>query len=147
MRSCGTVSAYNGGCRCDECRRAASTTKRKQRERGDLRKQRHDYIQRLYAAGLGKPFVRRDGERLPCDGKTDLFFPDPVRRSTAEVAIAEAKALCATCPRQAECLELAVLRKEPAGVWGGVWLAEVNAPHIRGTDVGRIDRRTIPSAS
>jgi len=33
--------------------------------------------------------------------------------------IARAKAICATCPVQEPCLEGAVERREPWGVWGG----------------------------
>lgn len=33
--------------------------------------------------------------------------------------IAAAKALCAECPVMLECLEGAIDRREPAGVWGG----------------------------
>ena len=33
--------------------------------------------------------------------------------------VAAAKAICATCPVMAQCLEGAILRQEPSGVWGG----------------------------
>jgi len=42
-----------------------------------------------------------------------LFFSDELHE------IAEAKRICATCPVMAECLEGAVERREPWGVWGG----------------------------
>lgn len=42
-----------------------------------------------------------------------LFFSeDPVE-------IAEAKAICQTCPMRRECLDGAIDRGEPWGVWGG----------------------------
>ena len=42
-----------------------------------------------------------------------LFFSeDPAE-------IAQAKALCQTCPLREACLEGAVRRREPVGVWGG----------------------------
>lgn len=44
---------------------------------------------------------------------TGLFFSDHV------VDIARAKAMCRLCPLQAECLDAALERQEPWGVWGG----------------------------
>ena len=42
-----------------------------------------------------------------------LFFSE----DTAEIA--EAKAICGTCPLRANCLQSALERSEPWGVWGG----------------------------
>ena len=42
-----------------------------------------------------------------------LFFSEEVGD------IARAKELCSTCPVMVECLEGAITRREPAGVWGG----------------------------
>ena len=39
--------------------------------------------------------------------------------SEEELAVAEAKSLCGGCPVRTQCLEGALSRKEPAGVWGG----------------------------
>ena len=44
---------------------------------------------------------------------TPLFFSDNV------IDIARAKAICAKCPRTAICLQDALDRAEPWGVWGG----------------------------
>jgi len=44
---------------------------------------------------------------------TELFFSEQL------ADIAAAKALCAECPVSTECLEGAVARREPWGVWGG----------------------------
>jgi hypothetical protein len=44
---------------------------------------------------------------------TDLFFSDEIPDIIA------AKQICATCPLLEPCLEGAVLRREPWGVWGG----------------------------
>lgn len=46
-------------------------------------------------------------------GLTALFFSDEIQD------IAAAKRLCATCPVMAPCLEGALARREPWGVWGG----------------------------
>ncbi len=43
----------------------------------------------------------------------DLFFSEELQD------IAAAKAMCAECPVMAECLEGAMARREPWGVWGG----------------------------
>lgn len=42
-----------------------------------------------------------------------LFFSDELQD------IAQAKQVCARCPVVAECLEAALARREPWGVWGG----------------------------
>ena len=51
---------------------------------------------------------------LPChSADPELFFND-----SAEV-VAQAKALCGSCPMKAKCLQGALSRAEPCGVWGG----------------------------
>jgi WhiB family transcriptional regulator, redox-sensing transcriptional regulator len=56
----------------------------------------------------------RAGLNLPCrSGDADLWFAE------SPVDLERAKALCGHCPIQAECLEGAVRRAEPWGVWGG----------------------------
>ena len=71
---------------------------------------------------LGLP----SSQRLPCTDDPDLFFaesPDDVEY---------AKALCRTCPRQADCLSGALERAEPWGVWGGeLFLRGVVVPRKR----------------
>jgi WhiB family transcriptional regulator, redox-sensing transcriptional regulator len=44
---------------------------------------------------------------------TALFFSDELQD------IAAAKRICALCPAMADCLEGAIERREPWGVWGG----------------------------
>ena len=61
----------------------------------------------------------------PCVGHPGVFFPDP---SDLE-AVADAKAICATCPHAGPCLEDALARRERFGVWGGVLL---DRPHHHG---------------
>jgi WhiB family transcriptional regulator, redox-sensing transcriptional regulator len=51
--------------------------------------------------------------RIPCTDQPDLWFSD------RPAEIEQAKALCGTCPVQAECLAAALNRSEPWGVWGG----------------------------
>jgi WhiB family redox-sensing transcriptional regulator len=48
---------------------------------------------------------------------TGLFFSDHI------ADIARAKAMCQLCPLRASCLEGAIEREEPWGVWGGELLS------------------------
>ena len=55
---------------------------------------------------------------LPCQNAAaaDLFF------SEAPADLEHAKTLCTGCPLQRECLDGALARREPWGVWGGAIL-------------------------
>ncbi len=58
-------------------------------------------------------------EQLPCRvNDPELFFAD----SPADVEYA--KTLCATCPARQDCLNGALERREPWGVWGGEWFVQ-----------------------
>lgn len=79
------------------------------------------------AAGSPADFDDRRGWRTEalCRGvETDLFFPagelgeEPVQQAEA------AKAVCARCPVQTECLEYALATDQAFGVWGGTTEAE-----------------------
>lgn len=51
---------------------------------------------------------------LPCHTTDpELFFADD------DATIAQAKALCGTCPVRQKCLTAALSRQEPCGIWGG----------------------------
>ena len=67
--------------------------------------------------GLGDVTFAYDNDKaftLPCHvADPELFF------SETDQGIAEAKALCGTCPVRNKCLEGALSRSEPCGVWGG----------------------------
>ena len=68
---------------------------------------------------------------LPCHtSDPEMYFSDD------ELAIAEAKLLCGGCPVRAQCLEGALSRLEPAGVWGGE-LFEYGLPIVRKRKAGR----------
>ncbi len=45
----------------------------------------------------------------------DVWYPEKGRPDQERVA----KAICSTCPIQANCLADAVRRNEPLGIWGG----------------------------
>ena len=59
--------------------------------------------------------------RPPCAGETELFYsmraPDQAR----------AKAVCRCCPLVVRCLTAALIRREPAGIWGGMSYSEREA--------------------
>ena len=58
-------------------------------------------------------------EQLPCRlADPELFFAD----SPADVEFA--KTLCGSCPVRVECLNGALERREPWGVWGGEWFVQ-----------------------
>ena len=64
------------------------------------------------------------GLDLPCTDDPELFFAE------APADVEAAKALCQGCKIRAACLEGALQRREPWGVWGGELL-------LRGTIVPR----------
>jgi len=67
-----------------------------------------------WADGEGAPSSPVNGTDLPCHFvDPDIFFAESAHQ------LEEAKALCRTCPLQAACLEGAISRNEPCGVWGG----------------------------
>src|SRR6201997_1658139 len=56
----------------------------------------------------------RPGPELPCHvGDPDLWFAE----NPADLE--RAKQLCVDCPVRSQCLEAALEREEPWGVWGG----------------------------
>jgi WhiB family redox-sensing transcriptional regulator len=55
----------------------------------------------------------RDERELPCAGSPELFFAE----QPADVDLA--KQLCGGCPVRLACLQGALERAEPCGVWGG----------------------------
>ena len=59
-----------------------------------------------------------DLAELPCREEPDLFFAE----SPSDVELA--KAMCQGCPIRAACLESAIERREPWGVWGGQLLLQ-----------------------
>jgi WhiB family redox-sensing transcriptional regulator len=76
----------------------------------------HEHLGGASAAGVGPLLdaAPRAGLDLPCrSGDADLWFAE------APAQLERAKAHCAECPIQAECLAGALRREEPWGVWGG----------------------------
>ena len=84
-----------------------------------------------YASDSAKAFT------LPChNADPDLFFAD------SDLEISLAKSLCGGCPMKAQCLEGAIDRSEPCGVWGGE-LIEDGAVIARKRRPGRPARQII----
>jgi len=56
------------------------------------------------------------GVELPCHAvDPDLFFAE------SPLEVERAKSLCRGCPVRGLCLDAALERREPWGVWGGEW--------------------------
>jgi WhiB family transcriptional regulator, redox-sensing transcriptional regulator len=86
-----------------------------------------DAEQGIAVSGIAALFGLTDipvGHDLPCTADPELFFAE------APADVEAAKALCTGCRIQAACLEGALERREPWGVWGGELL-------LRGTIVPR----------
>ena len=77
--------------------------------------------------GLHAVAAEVDDDRLPCRvNDSELWFAE----SPTDVEFA--KTLCAACPVQALCLDGALERREPWGVWGGqLFLQGVVIPRKR----------------
>ena len=74
------------------------------------------FIAEIGDDGIGAPFTGDWTEAAACrtvPGASDLFFSEEVPDIIA------AKRICAECPVIAPCLEAAIERREPCGVWGG----------------------------
>ena len=89
-------------------------------DRGPDRVRADDAVAVLSAlTGLSVLTERVIDEQLPCRvNDPELFFAE----SPEDVEFA--KALCATCPARLDCLNGALERREPWGVWGGEWVVQ-----------------------
>jgi WhiB family transcriptional regulator, redox-sensing transcriptional regulator len=87
-----------------------------------------------YRTGGPAQWAGSVGQRLPCSVAPELFFADDPG------SIAEARGLCAGCQARAACLEGALQRGEPWGIWGGELL-------LNGVVVGARRRRGRPRKS
>lgn len=79
------------------------------------------------------------GQNLPCSANPDLWFGESPEE------LEKAKALCAHCPVRAACLEGALSRREPWGVWGGEIL-ERGIVIARKRPRGRPRKSALPTA-
>jgi WhiB family redox-sensing transcriptional regulator len=68
------------------------------------------------------------------DTSPELFFPVGSTGLAVE-QIAEAKAVCFSCPAQVRCLEFALVTNQDSGIWGGA--SEDERRHLRRTYLRR----------
>lgn len=68
------------------------------------------------------------------DTSPELFFPIGTTGQAVE-QIAEAKAVCMSCPSQEPCLAYALSSNQDSGVWGGA--SEEDRRHLRRTYINR----------
>ena len=105
----GTRTGYMKGCRCDDCRAANAAYSAEHRARHGLQVQ--PIGPRLTPV---EPTPWMAHKACTAD-QADLFFPARGEMDKVE----QAKAICATCPVKAECLDYAVRNHEHHGIWGG----------------------------
>ena len=75
---------------------------------------------------------------LACQRHPDLFFAE------SPTDLEAAKAMCRTCALREPCLDQALRRREPWGVWGGeICVAGVVVPRKRGR--GRPRKEVLPA--
>lgn len=61
----------------------------------------------------------------PCEDKPDLFFPEDIGDpEIRKESIAEALAICESCPLREACLSHAIKSGERFGIWGGTLASE-----------------------
>lgn len=56
---------------------------------------------------------------VQCFGLGHLFFPDPAEGNAHLVKLAKAQSICGACSHADACLQGAIARREPCGIWGG----------------------------
>jgi len=60
-------------------------------------------------------------DRAACrDSDPELFFPVGASSGPAQVQIAQAKSVCASCPVRRSCLDWAMASGNEVGIWGGL---------------------------
>lgn len=76
----------------------------------------------LEAMEVGATFeAGTQGACYDADGETQgWFFGEGGKGGAGQVAAAKAKALCAVCPVQQECLDFALDTGQRFGIWGGL---------------------------
>lgn len=88
---------------------------------------------------LGYPVTHSMADRLPCRrDDPDLWFAE------SPAVLERAKQLCAQCPIRSGCLDAALDRAEPWGVWGGE-IFEQGVVIARKRSRGRPRKNPVPS--
>lgn len=97
-------------------RRRAAAQARQARSRAGRAVRPHPDRRTATRTGLG-----RQVHAAACRADPDLFFgPDGERAADHDRRVAQAQAVCVSCPIRARCLEVAKANGERFGVWGGV---------------------------
>ena len=82
-----------------------------------------DELSSGYQPGSHANQLRERGSPTDCAENPELFFPISMK----DPRIASAKAICGKCAVMYDCRELALRRKEPNGIWGGLTAPERKA--------------------
>lgn len=103
----GTPSAYEEGCRCNDCKKANAKRKRK-------------YVHKapFILDALAKAIYKHGTawmEKAVCKNyDPELWYSEEKPERD------RAKALCHTCPMETKCYIYAMDAREPHGIWGGL---------------------------
>lgn len=107
----GTRTEYQRGCRCEFCKEANNLYNRERNAR-----LRPAVVEYMRAESFINEGDMRWVENAACRKEdTALFFP--TRGETAKLN--KAKAICASCPVQEDCLSYALRTEQEIGIWGG----------------------------
>ena len=69
--------------------------------------------------------VIHEAGRVPCEGRSNLFFPDDLPNPEArKLATKVAKRLCQECPILKDCFTYAIESNQRHGIWAGTTPSE-----------------------
>lgn len=120
MTGHGTYTGYIKGCRCGECRAAATDYHRHWRQ-AHRRSVDGRSASLLPTVAEGDVSWMNRGRCRTEQVPTDVFFPNRAAKAGDAVKV------CAACPVKAECLSYAVRTEQVHGVWGGLHGARLSA--------------------
>lgn len=99
------------------------------------------------SVGIVAPAFPSRYPTLPCNADPELFQPAGYGTEFAD-QIADAKAICRSCPAKADCRDWAVRKAEPFGIWAATTPEERKAlrkqqglPTVRASHHGYFDEK------